>query len=254
MREPKLIFVLGATSAIAKAVMISYCEKGGLSNAQTLHFALVARDQVNLEIFAQQLRALGASAATRVADLATLTESKDLTDWAIKTLGGLDLVLLAYGDPGNHQKAIQSTDGVVALINTNFASATTHLTAIANYMEGKASGIICALSSVSGDRGRQSNYIYGSSKAALTIFLSGLRSRLDSSGVRVVTIKHGFVDTPMNKNLKKNFIWATPKSVAPTIIEAIATKNRDVYIPAFWWLIMRIIRSIPERFFVRLKL
>ena len=244
------IFVLGATSAIAEAIMRTFCANPSAAP----HFALVARNQNRLDVIARDLTVRGATVSTHVADLSSIVEAQTVTDWASKTLGGIDVALLAYGDLGNHAGAIASTAATAALINTNYTSAAAHLTAIANVLEKQKSGVICALSSVAGDRGRQSNYVYGSAKGALTIFLAGMRNRLFASGVRVVTIKHGFVDTPMTKDIKKGALWATPASVAPTVVRAIATKNRDVYVPAFWCFIMCIIKSIPERIFVKLKL
>lgn len=110
------------------------------------------------------------------------------------------------------------------------------------------------ISSVAGDRGRQSNYVYGSAKGAVTIFLQGLRNRLHRSGVNVITVKPGFVDTPMTSALEKGVLWATPEQVADRIAAAIA-KGIDVsYAPLFWRLVMALIRSIPERLFKRMKL
>jgi short-subunit dehydrogenase len=110
------------------------------------------------------------------------------------------------------------------------------------------------ISSVSGDRGRQSNYIYATAKGALTIFLQGLRNRLQSANVCVLTIKPGFVDTPMTANFKKGALWAKPEAIARGIERAIENRKNTVYLPGFWWLIMMIIRHIPEPIFKRMKL
>jgi len=136
----------------------------------------------------------------------------------------------------------------------NTLSTLSLLTCLASYFEERGQGTIAVISSVAGDRGRQSNYVYGSAKGAVTIFLQGLRNRLHRSGVNVITVKPGFVDTPMTSALEKGVLWATPEQVADRIAAAIA-KGIDVsYAPLFWRLVMALIRSIPERLFKRMKL
>jgi short-subunit dehydrogenase len=110
------------------------------------------------------------------------------------------------------------------------------------------------ISSAAGDRGRQSNYVYGAAKGAVSIFMQGLRNRLHSSGVRVLTIKPGFVDTPMTAAFSKGVLWARPQQVARGIYKAIEKKKDIVYLPWFWSPIMRVIRGVPEAIFKRLRL
>ena len=110
------------------------------------------------------------------------------------------------------------------------------------------------ISSVAGDRGRQSNYVYGSAKAAVTTFLQGLRNRLHPAGVQVLTVKPGFVDTPMTSAFPKGPLWASPEQIARGIHRAIQKRKDVVYLPGFWRLIMRVIREIPEAVFKRLSL
>ncbi|OBS09991.1 oxidoreductase, short-chain dehydrogenase/reductase family [Acidihalobacter prosperus] len=115
--------------------------------------------------------------------------------------------------------------------------------------------MVAAISSVAGDRGRQSNYVYGAAKGMLTLFLQGLRNRLVRAGVSVVTIKPGFVDTPMTAHIeKKGLLWAPPEAVAQGILRAIAKRRDVVYLPGVWRWIMLIIRHIPEAVFKRLEL
>ena len=110
------------------------------------------------------------------------------------------------------------------------------------------------ISSVAGDRGRASNYIYGTAKGAVSIFLQGLRNRLSSSNVNVLTIKPGFVDTPMTSHLPKNFLYAKPELVGEQIYDAISKQKDIVYIPKFWRLIMFMIKHIPEFIFKKLSI
>jgi short-subunit dehydrogenase len=133
-------------------------------------------------------------------------------------------------------------------------SALSFLTLLANYFEKRGTGTLAAISSVAGDRGRQSNYIYGTTKAALSTFLQGLRNRLSSKNVHVLTIKPGFVDTPMTAHLKRGLLFATPEKVAQDIIRAIAGKKSVLYTPWFWRWIMLAIKMIPETIFRKLRL
>jgi len=128
------------------------------------------------------------------------------------------------------------------------------LTPIANRFERQGFGCIAVISSVAGDRGRQSNYIYGTAKGALTIFLQGLRNRLHKSGVHVLTIKPGFVDTPMTSEFKKGLLGVGPESIAKGSHRAIARKKNVVYLPWFWRGVMALIKAVPERIFCRLAL
>ena len=140
------------------------------------------------------------------------------------------------------------------MLHTNFLSAVSLLTPLANRFEAQKAGTLVVISSVAGDRGRQSNYVYGASKGALSVFLQGLRNRLARSGVAVVTVKPGFVDTPMTAGVKKNALFATPDKVAQGIVRAADARKDEVYLPGFWGPNRFAIRGIPERVFKRMKL
>ena len=127
-------------------------------------------------------------------------------------------------------------------------------TILANYFEEKKDGCIAVISSVAGDRGRQSNYLYGSAKGAVSIFLQGLRNRLSKSNVHILTIKPGLVDSPMTAHLPKNFLYSKPAVIANGIYSAIENKKDIVYLPKFWWLILTILKLIPESIFKKLSL
>ena len=125
---------------------------------------------------------------------------------------------------------------------------------LANRFEQSRGGCIAVISSVAGDRGRQSNYVYGSAKGGLDRFLQGLRNRLYRAGVAVVTIKPGFVDTPMTAALPKNALYASPRQVARGVYRAIEARRSVVYLPWFWRPIMLLIKLLPESVFKRLRL
>ena len=164
-------------------------------------------------------------------------------------MGCIDVVLIAHGTLSNQKSCELSVKETLTEIQTNALSTISLLTSIANRFEAKKSGTICVISSVAGDRGRAGNYVYGSSKAMVTTFTSGLRQRLHKSNVSVVTIKPGFVDTPMTSEFKKGLLWAKPGAVALIIVTAIDKRKDEVYAPVFWKLIMQIISLIPIRFF-----
>jgi decaprenylphospho-beta-D-erythro-pentofuranosid-2-ulose 2-reductase len=128
------------------------------------------------------------------------------------------------------------------------------MTLLANRFEEQRAGCIAVISSVAGDRGRGSNYVYGSAKAAVTAFSAGLRARMTKAGVSVVTVKPGFVDTPMTAAVKKGPLFAKPDKVGKRIYEAMLKGEDVVYVPWFWSPIMLIIRSVPERIFKKTKL
>ena len=129
------------------------------------------------------------------------------------------------------------------------------LTHLGNRFELQRQGSIVVISSVAGDRGRQSNYVYGTAKRAVSIFLQGLRQRLHKSGVQVLTVKPGFVDTPMTAGFdKKGLLWVGPEVIAQCICAGVEKKRDVVYAPWFWWGVMGGIRAVPEWVFKKLKL
>src|SRR5262249_19542704 len=141
---------------------------------------------------------------TFVLDLTALDRHQELFDTAVKALDGLDAMLVAHGTLGNQKASEQRVEVALKELTTNFTSVVSILTIAANYFEQQRRGCIAVISSVAGNRGRQSNYVYGTAKGGINVFLQGLRNRLYESGVSVVTIKPGFVDTPMTAAIKKN--------------------------------------------------
>jgi decaprenylphospho-beta-D-erythro-pentofuranosid-2-ulose 2-reductase len=127
-------------------------------------------------------------------------------------------------------------------------------TLLATRFAARGRGTIAVISSVAGDRGRSSNYVYGASKAAVSAFMSGLRQRLHTKGVRVVTIKPGLVDTPMTTAFPKGVLWASPRRVGRVIAKVMRRGTSQVYVPWFWRPIMMLIRALPEPVFVRVRL
>ena len=244
----KKVLVLGATSAIAQSTVRLLAARGA-------SLFLVGRNAERLEAVAKDARTRGATRVeTEALDLDDLAQHEALVERAATALGGLDGALLAHGILGNQEAAQRSYAEAEKVLRTNFLSAVSLLTPLANRFEAQKTGTLVVISSVAGDRGRQSNYVYGASKGALSVFLQGLRNRLARSGVAVVTVKPGFVDTPMTADIKKNALFATPEKVARGIVRAADSGKDEVYLPGFWGPIMFAIRGIPERIFKRMKL
>ncbi len=244
------ILIFGATSAIASA-----CARLWVSQGNNLF--LVARNQQKLESLVADLRVRSSDAQQIIgvcSDLNVTDHHQSLFDNTITALDKLDIVLIAHGSLPNQSACEQSVKLSLDEITTNALSTISLLTVAGNHFETQQSGVIAAISSVAGDRGRQSNYVYGSAKGMVTLFMQGLRNRLAKKGVAVVTIKPGFVDTPMTADIKKGLLWAQPETIAKGIVNAINKRKDVVYLPWFWYWIMLIIRHIPETIFKRLSL
>jgi len=187
------------------------------------------------------------------ADFNQLSQHIAILNFAEEELPGFDTVLLAFGSLLDPEQSARSVELSLQEWNTNFLNAAALLTLFANHFEARRTGCIAAITSVAGDRGRRSNYVYGTAKGALSIFLQGLRSRLHPAGVTVITIKPGPVDTPMTAHMQKGLMFARPEKVARDIHRALEKRRPDVlYTPAYWRFIMAAIRMMPERIFKRL--
>jgi short-subunit dehydrogenase len=242
------IAVFGATSAMAQAWMRLLAPTG-------VSFFLVARNAAHLEAVAQDLTTRGAKAAyLEFADLDDIAGHKAMLERAVTALGGLDCALIAHGVLGDQPAGEADFATAIASLQTNFLSAASLVTWLANYFAAQFHGTIAVISSVAGDRGRKSNYIYGSAKAGLNAFLDGVRNRVDREGVQVLTIRPGFVATPMTAHLPQGPLFATPEVVARDIQKAIERRHDVLYTPWFWRWIMTVIRAVPEWKFKRMDL
>ena len=242
------VLIIGATSAIAQATAKIFAQ-------QKDALFLVGRDAEKLEIIAADLKVHGASQVNYTdLDLNKCERHQDMLQQADSSLEGIDTVLIAYGTLDDQKECEQEYARTKRALHTNFLSVVSLLTLLANKLEPQNYGCIAVISSVAGDRGRQSNYVYGAAKGALSIFLQGLRNRLQKSNINVLDVKPGFVDTPMTAEFKKGALWAKPDDIAKGIHKAIEKRKSVVYLPWFWWPIMTIIRYIPEPIFKRMKL
>jgi short-subunit dehydrogenase len=214
--------------------------------AGNTRFMLVARNPDRLTAVAQDLLTRGALAAeTWVMDLDNTSAHPEMLAAAAERLGRIDLALIAYGVLGDQRAAEADFEIAAAILHTNFTSTVSLLTWLGNYFQAQRGGTLAVISSVAGDRGRKSNYVYGASKGALNIFLEGLRNRIDRDGVQVLTIKPGFVATPMTAHVPQNALFASPDQAAHGILRAIERRRDVVYVPWFWAGIMLLVRAIP---------
>ncbi|MGI4853028.1 MAG: SDR family oxidoreductase [Janthinobacterium lividum] len=246
---PKRYLVLGATSGIAEATCRIWAAQGA-------NLFLVGRSTERVEAVAADLRVRGAAYVdTAVLDLDDLTNHADLMAHAITSLGGLDVAYLAVGVLGDQLKAEQDAAHAERILHTNLTAPVSMLTWLANFCVKQGHGTLAVLSSVAGDRGRKSNYVYGASKAGLTAFVDGLRNRVDREGVHVLTIKPGPVKTTMTAGMKGSEKFADPAKVAKTIADSIAAgKGGILYVPGIWWPIMTVVKAIPDSIFKKLNL
>ena len=245
----KTVLILGATSAIARAVASEFARRG-------FELLLAGRDIEELETLARDLRIRhGVGVAVRPFDALDFATHRPFfeacRDASAGTLAG---VVLCFGYLGDQISAQADFREARRILDTNLVAAVSIFNAAADDFEARREGFLCALSSVAGDRGRQSNYIYGAAKAGLTVYLQGLRNRLFRAGVRVITIKPGFVDTAMTFGRPGMFLVASPDAAGRRIVKAIMGRSDVAYVPGFWRFLMLAVRSIPERVFKRMRL
>lgn len=239
------VLVVGATSDIAQETAKIYASRKG-------KIFLVGRDATRLDIVAKDLTARGAVAVGySVADLNHVEECERVAKEAQAFLEHVQIAIMAQGVLGEQAVLTRDSAAMESLFRVNVLSFIALSAALKEYMKNGAS--LAMISSVAGDRGRQSNYVYGASKAALTAVASGLRQELHAQGINVVTVKPGFVATKMTAHLKQGILFASPKKVAADIVAAIDKRKCVIYTPFFWRCIMCILKSVPEKIFRKLK-
>ncbi len=243
----KGVVVIGATSAIARAVALQFAARG-------CAVITAARDQAENESIAADLRVrYGVESHAFAWDAEDFDSHEAFVNRCIETLGDrLDGVILCSGYMAEQKAAEREWTLARRMIDVNYAASVSVLERFAAHLEARRAGFLCVVSSVAGDRGRQSNYLYGSTKAALSIWCEGLRNRLYPAGVHVVTVKPGFVDTKMTWGTVP--FAASPEAAASAILRGIEKKKNVVYVPWFWRYIMLIIRHVPEWQFKKMKM
>lgn len=236
----KRVVIFGAASAIAQ----SFARQMAVEGAR---FYLVARNATVLEDIGNDLLARGAKeVSVRAEDLSALEALPELCRLARQILGGIDVALVAHGVLPDQTACEAAPDRLREVMEINTLSPMLLTNELGRIMAEQRSGALAVISSVAGDRGRPSNYIYGASKAALSVMAEGLSLALASKGVDLLVIKPGFVDTPMTASFKKGLLWSSPDSIASVILSAISKRRRGViYAPGWWRLIMLVIKCAP---------
>jgi len=242
------VLILGATSAIASALAREFA-------THKFDLVLGGRDREELSALASDFSLrYGVRAGVLPLDaLDTQSHASTLRSFLAEAGNALEGVVVCMGYLGDQAKGQCDWEEARRILETNFTGCVSALNILANHFEPRRAGFICAISSVAGDRGRQSNYLYGAAKAGLSAYLQGLRNRLFHAHVKVLTVKPGFVDTHMTYGRSGLFLVASPESVAKDIFRAIVKGKDVVYLPWFWRPIMLVVRSIPEGIFKRLR-
>ena len=245
----KKVLVVGASSAIAEAVARIFSGQGA-------KLYLLARNSEKLASLEADLLIRGAASVhSEQFDINEHRRHEEMLNTVSEVLGGIDVALVAHGTLWNQQECEQSPDLALQELQTNAVSTIAFLTRLGNLFEKQGRGTIVVISSVAGDRGRPSNYVYGTAKAAVTTFCEGLNARLFKAGVHVMTVKPGIVATPMTEGLDMpGVLVAQPEQVAADIVRAMEKKIDTLYTPWFWKYIMAGIVHIPTSFFKKLNL
>ena len=247
-----VVLILGATSAIAVATARAFAQRG-------YDLYVAGRDVAELERLASDIRLrYQCQVHCRSFDADQLSEhaafvaacQQDL-EHSQQSLAG---VVLAFGYLGDQQQGQHDPAEAQAIVRRNFSAAVSLLEPCAAWLEQQQQGFLTIISSVAGERGRQSNYLYGAAKGGLSLYAQGLRNRLFRAGVSVTTVKPGFVDTAMTYGKEGMFLLAQPEQVAKQIVQGSLRRQSVLYTPWFWRYIMLIIRSVPEILFKRLSL
>ena len=243
------ILIVGATSGIAEAVARRYAQQGA-------RLFLTARNKIRLQTLSTDLAARGArEVQTFIVDANDSDRMSQMMDAAWEAFGTVDVALVAHGTLPDQQRTEIEIQYAIAEFRNNAESVIVCLALLAERFKSQSNGVIAVIGSVAGDRGRAGNYLYGAAKAAIDTYASGLRARLFKLGIHVMTIKPGFVYTPMTVDLNlPTRLTATPDSVAKDIQSAIENRVDVLYTPWFWRWILLIIRSIPEVLFKRTKI
>lgn len=245
---PKKVLAFGATSAIAHDTLRFFAGEGA-------EFYLAARSSEKLLVVENDLLARGASKVVcHACDITDLKTQEEVIGEALRQFSTLDVSLVAYGELTDQFRANSDPSYVAQQLWINMVSITGLLTLLANRFSEQRAGSLVVISSVAGDRGRKGNYVYGAAKGGLNVFLQGLRNRLHEKGVHVLTVKPGFVDTPMTAHLKKGPLFASSHDVGESIYRAVLSKTEVLYTPWFWRFIMGIICAIPEKLFKRMSI
>ena len=242
------LLILGANSLIAHAAASHFASAG-----RNIIFAGRKQDEPGKFANDFSIR-YKVTCNAEIIDALDYSSHKTFTQNILAKYPDLEYILIVFGYLGQQEKAQADFEEARKIIDTNYTGVVSVCEMFAAEFESQKKGNIAVISSVAGDRGRQSNYMYGSAKAALSAYLSGLRSRLFKSGVNVLTIKPGFVNTPMTYGMPMpKPLVASPEKVGKDIYKAMIKRKSVIYTPFYWRWIMCIVKALPEFIFKKLK-
>lgn len=239
--------ILGASSSMGRSFAASLAAKGD-------DIVLAGRDMDDMARTAGDIHISTGRTVDVVKFDATDYQGHQAFAAAMAQKIGIINVVLLFGLMPEQDEMDVDVSKALSCIEATFTGAVSILHHLAPVMETRGGGTIIGVGSVAGDRGRLKNYVYGSAKAGLHTYLAGLRNRLGRSGIHVMTVKPGFVDTSMTWGLPGLFLVASPDQVADSCIKAAAKGRDEIYVPWFWWGIMTIIRNVPEKIFKKLSI
>lgn len=242
----KYILIAGAKSDIAKSIAKEYAENG-------YNLYLAARNCNDLTKFSNNFQ-IRYKIEIQCIELDILN-FKSHNDFYENLNPKPDGVICAIGYLGKQEKSQNNFEEAKLIIDTNYTGCVSLLNIIANDFEQRKTGFIVGISSVAGDRGRKNNYLYASAKSAFTTYLSGLRNRLNDSGIQVLNVKPGFVNTKMTENMKLTpKLTSKPEEVAKDIFFAQKKGKDTLYTKWIWKWIMLVIKAIPEKIFKKMNI
>lgn len=248
------LIVIGATSVIAQETAKVFFRAGH-------DLVLISRDTSSLNLFDFHEGRNGPAIKCLDCDISHSSSIETMTNRIIDLLDDDPYVLLAAGTIGGVDNYSDRLVTILEILDVNFRNVIAVTDLVSEELGRRENGCVIVLSSVAGDRGRQSNYIYGAAKAGLSVFAQGLRNKLFCKNVHVLTVKLGYVDTPMfrqslgsSSDSVPSFLVGDPAKIAEGIFQAARKKKNVLYLGRVWWLIMILIRSIPEIIFKRLRL
>lgn len=242
------LLIIGANSAIAEHYARLEAKHGS-------RMALLGRSRLKLDALRQDLRVRGCTDSISITlDVNDFDTHGAALEQARDFLGEIDVILIAHGVLPIQSECESDPKTLRAMLETNAISTISLMMQGAVLLRAQQSGTLAVVSSVAGDRGRASNFAYGSAKAAVSSFASGLRQSMHQHNVNILTINPGFVDTPMTHEFRKSALWSKPDVIAKGIQASIRRKRGVVYLPWFWRPIMSVIRHIPEFVFRRIRL
>lgn len=242
------VVAFGATSALASAFSRALLARGEAA------FLLVGRDDDRLRIVADDLRVRGATHVEAVTLPAARSDPWDSVRNAVDRFAPVDIVLVAQGLlPEQQRLEAGNADLLAATIEANLESVMRASLLAAQVLETQRRGTLVIVGSIAGDRGRRSNYVYGSMKAAVAVFAEGLRLRIADAGVRVLLVKPGAFRSPMTSGLKPGLLWSEPTDVATAIVKAIERRRRTIYVPSVLRVASIVLRRLPDALLRRLE-